>query len=530
VRGRRSLDIPERVERLAQAVTLAEGRLPAEQVQAARGVHDRAAERLAQGAEVVVAALAGGTGSGKSALFNALAGAPLSQEGVVRPMTTTVTSWSVGEPEGAGGVLDWLGVTARHTSEPDAATPEGLVLLDLPDHDSVAREHREIVDRFVERVDVLVWVVDPLKYAQRALHEGYLRRLTEHARVTVVVLNRIDQLDARARRATLDDLRRLLVADGFSGARVLATSARTGEGVAELRALLAHEVRTRRAIGERIAADLRTVAATLAEQTGRPGAHGLDRADLERALAEAAGVRALGEEARRAYRQEGRDATRPLVSRAGWAVVALPLRALRRLGRAPGLGAGPVAVADGNPELSPVAVRHALSRLADQAAAGLPRPWSERLHTVADKAAGELPRAVRSGLDRVPLHPGRRRWWVPYALLWTLAELVALAGLGWLVAIGVVAWLQLPPLPTPDAVGAVPWPTALLAGGLAAWLVLWVVRGLLLRAGAARHRRAVVRRLRRALGEVGERAALDPLREELAAHDRLAALTAEVAS
>ena len=48
----------------------------------------RAGERLRLSAEHTVVILAGGTGSGKSALFNALAGADLSPVGVTRPMTS----------------------------------------------------------------------------------------------------------------------------------------------------------------------------------------------------------------------------------------------------------------------------------------------------------------------------------------------------------------------------------------------------------------------------------------------------------
>ena len=56
-----------------------------------------------------------------------------------------------------------------------------------------------------------------------------------------------------------------------------------------------------------------------------------------------------------------------------------------------------------------------------------------------------------------------------------VAEAVALAGAGWLTALAVVAWLQLPALPTPDAIGDVPWPTALLLGGFAVRLLLGVL-------------------------------------------------------
>lgn len=73
-----------------------------------------------------------------------------------------------------------------------------LVLLDLPDHDSTEVAHRLTVDRLVEQVDMMVWIVDPQKYADAALHDGYLRPLARHAAVMVVVLNQADRL-ARTR-------------------------------------------------------------------------------------------------------------------------------------------------------------------------------------------------------------------------------------------------------------------------------------------------------------------------------------------
>ena len=44
----------------------------------------------------------------------------------------------------------------------------GLVLVDLPDHDSAAVQHREQVDRILALVDAVIWVVDPEKYADFA--------------------------------------------------------------------------------------------------------------------------------------------------------------------------------------------------------------------------------------------------------------------------------------------------------------------------------------------------------------------------
>ena len=73
---------------------------------------------------------------------------------------------------------------------------DGLVLLDLPDHDSTEVEHHVEVDRLVRMVDVMVWVLDPQKYADAALHERYLRPLASHAEVMVVTLNHVDELTA----------------------------------------------------------------------------------------------------------------------------------------------------------------------------------------------------------------------------------------------------------------------------------------------------------------------------------------------
>ena len=190
----RTMPLAARLTALDEAVEVAQGRLDDDLVARARAVLDKAKERLERGPDVVVVALAGGTGSGKSSLFNALSGSDLSRVGPVRPVTSEVVSLTIGEDSSAGSVLDWLEVRRRHVAPATGELPEGLVLLDLPDNDSIFVEHREIVDRFVERVDVLVWVVDPLKYAQRALHEGYLRRPASPARAVVVVRNHADTL------------------------------------------------------------------------------------------------------------------------------------------------------------------------------------------------------------------------------------------------------------------------------------------------------------------------------------------------
>ncbi len=68
-------------------------------------------------------------------------------------------------------LLDWLGVTHRHYQDSPEVALSGMVLLDLP--------------------DVLVWVLDPQKYADASVHDRYLRPYVQHAGVLLVVLNQI---------------------------------------------------------------------------------------------------------------------------------------------------------------------------------------------------------------------------------------------------------------------------------------------------------------------------------------------------
>jgi len=221
----------------------------------------RSGERMRMSASHTVVALAGGTGSGKSSLFNVLAGAAFSPAGVMRPTTKHLHAcvWGM---EGAAPLLDWLGVQRRHRYARASALDEGetsltgLLLLDLPDHDSVVTGSAAMVDRLVKLADMLVWVLDPLKYADASVHRRYLVPLAGHASVTTVVLNKSDTLAPDQVADCAADLRRLLDAEGLTETSVLVTSAATGAGLGELRRTLATAVAARRAASDRITADI----------------------------------------------------------------------------------------------------------------------------------------------------------------------------------------------------------------------------------------------------------------------------------
>lgn len=241
-------------------------------------VHDlgrRIDGRAGLDTDLTAVAIAGPTGSGKSSLFNAITGLELAATGVQRPTTLTTTACVYGDGE-AGELLDWLGIAATrrvpHRSLLDDAADDvaGLVLLDLPDHDSVVLAHRDEVDRLVTRADVLVWVTDPVKYADAALHVDYLRRLSAHDEVVVVVLNRVDELSDGDCDRVLVDLRALLDADGIGDVPVFATSARSGLGVDELTAHLLRVAGRREAALVRLAADTALLAQRVRDELDLP--------------------------------------------------------------------------------------------------------------------------------------------------------------------------------------------------------------------------------------------------------------------
>jgi GTP-binding protein EngB required for normal cell division len=266
VTGLASSRLPARLASLQELTKIGSGRTGSdgfseELVTEAEALLRRSGERMRMSATHTVVALAGGTGSGKSTLFNALAGANFSPPGVTRP-TTKHSHACVWGMEGAAPLLDWLGVQRRHRYARASALDEGesaltgMLLLDLPDHDSVVTGSAALVDRLVKLADMLVWVLDPLKYADASVHRRYLVPLAGHSAVTTVVLNQVDTLSPEQANDCQTDLRRLLDAEGLTETQVIVTSATTGTGLDELRRVLAGAVAARQAATDRIAADI----------------------------------------------------------------------------------------------------------------------------------------------------------------------------------------------------------------------------------------------------------------------------------
>ena len=274
--------LPARLSALASLVQIARersgpGGFSPELLGEAETLLERAGERLQLSAAHTVVTLAGGTGSGKSSLFNALAGATFSPPAVTRPATRFAHAcvWGM---QGAAPLLDWLGIERRYryarASALDAgeAALSGLLLLDLPDHDSVAAGAATAVDRLISQADLMVWVLDPQKYADAAVHNRFLAPLARHAGVTTVVLNQCDLLTSQQARDCEEDLRRLLDSEGHGEARVLLVSATTGAGLGNLRRVLAEAVSARQTATDRIAADIDSIIAKFAVYAADPTA------------------------------------------------------------------------------------------------------------------------------------------------------------------------------------------------------------------------------------------------------------------
>ncbi|MGI8899965.1 MAG: GTPase [Nocardioides sp.] len=526
----RGSDVSARIEGLRSAADAARGRLDDALVDEAAAVAERAGARLSLSGNHTVVALAGATGSGKSSTFNALTGLDLAAIGVRRPTTswTMACAWGA---EGAGELMDWVGVPVRHQVSRDSMLDgprgdrdlEGLVLLDLPDHDSTEVSHHVEVDRLVKLADLLVWVLDPQKYADAAVHDRYLRPLASHREIMLVTLNHIDAVPEAQRAAMVADLERLLAAEGLAGVPVIACSARYGDGIPELRRAIADRVAAKKATRTRLMADVGAVADRMRQVNGdsKPGDVARERkAELIDAFADAAGVPTVVRAVEQSTRRRAGRAT-------GWPVTAwlgrLKPDPLKRLHLDLGSSAKELTGRSraSIPEASPVQrarVDTAVRGVADGVARHLSPAWGSAVRRASVSRLKDLndalDRAVTGtelGVSRTPI------WWRLVQTLQWVIMLAALAGGLWLGVLAVLGYLR---LPAPDAstYGGVPLPTLLLLGGLAAGIVLGLLCKVLVGWSARAKARSVERRMRAGISEVTDELVITPIEGELEAY------------
>ncbi|MEU6376611.1 YfjP family GTPase [Streptomyces sp. NPDC046909] len=500
-----------RLDALRELVGLSRTRLDSRTLAEAGRVLDEAAARRRLSGQHTVVAIAGATGSGKSQLFNALAGVTISETGVRRPTTAApiACSWS----DGAANLIERLGIPPRLRRRPlqsaeSEALLRGLVLVDLPDHDSAAVQHREQVDRVLDLVDAVIWVVDPEKYADAVLHERYLRPMAGHAEVMFVVLNQIDRLPGEATEQVLDDLRRLLDEDGIAlgeygepGATVLALSALTGDGLGELREALGQFVTERGAPARRISADVDAAAWRLRPvyATGRrTGLSEEARDEFAVRLADAVGATAAGEAAERAWlRNANRACGTPWLRLWRWYQDRLE----------PPTGRLPLRSQADEEATARQRVEQAVRTVAERASTGLPAPWALAVREAAARGSQGLPEALDDLAARAGLPPGRppRPGWWPAAVL-AQASMTLLQVVGGLWLVGQIVGFMAPNLGVPVLL--------MVAGIIGGPLVEWSCR-IAARGPARRYGMEAERRLREAAAGCGRARVLDPVAAEL---------------
>jgi hypothetical protein len=322
----------------------------------------------------------------------------------------------------------------------------------------------------------------------------------------------------------LADLRRLLESEGLGRVEVLAVSAVTGEGMDALHSRLARQVTDKKAAARRLSADVSVAVEALSRASGTTKITPLDRASISRLttqVAEAAGVPVVTEAVGKAWRLRGGLAT-------GWPVLSWiakfkpdPLRRLHldRLGAGrkrkeidpAGVGRTSLPATSG---VQKARVETALRALADEAAAGLPRGWSDAIKRAARSAEDVLPDRVDRVIATTDLDlAAHRRWWQLIRVLQWLLVAAVLVGLGWLASAAVLAYLQLPPLPRVTWWG-LPAPTVLAVGGVLAGLLLAGISRIGVEVGARRRVARARQALRSSIAKVTGELVVAPVRAE----------------
>ena len=582
------------VASLKDAISYGEGRVPETVLLDAAETLERLSQRRELSTEHTVIGFFGATGSGKSTLFNAIAGQNIALSAPTRPTTSTVQA-AIWEAEGSEELLDWLGIDKRVYPQTQALAAEGeategneaggnnkatggaaapnavtepapglfnrirravggrgemrtrtggLILLDMPDFDSVTTTNRDLAARMMRYVDVLVWVVDPQKYADAVIHRDFMVPLAASGAQALCVLNQADKLAPAEVPAVLASLTRLLQAEGTEAhllAAPIAVSARTGEGVDVLRDLLAQVAAAKSLSLQRTDAQLHATASQLRTYAGGEGTvlAGAYALEAEQKLVKACYASSQAEQVLQAatasYRRAAGQHTGWILTRWMSRLKADPLRRLHlgqqdetksasKAEKSSGmLGSdsenAPELVASSLPPLSAAqkaGMANAVRQYSKQMAARIDEPWKRSMKEAALSREAELPELLERDMVRIDYGLGRTRapWVIFNALQW-IALLSALAGVGWLTLISGMAYLQiqLPPAPTPEG-SPVPLPTLLLLLGVLLGIASAGVGRLLTAMGSRYYARKLRGRLQTGVEKAVQSCVVAPVQQE----------------
>jgi len=494
----------------------------------AEAVVESAEERQGFLGRTYVLALVGGTGVGKSSLLNTMAGRSVSEASPIRPTTDQPIAWvaSSRTPEIAP-LLEWLGVTeVRPHADPGL---EMVAILDMPDFDSVAVEHRQTVDRLLPKVDSVLWVLDPEKYDDERLH-SYLRSLGRGTDRLRFALNKVDRLRPDDEKAVVDDLVRRLTDDGITSAMIYPVSAVTGAGTAALRHSLETEADAKELVVAKLANDALGSLDRIVEEAGVAGGYQPLIAPAERKEYVARSVDAaidivdpsgVGRQLRTALLSRASVRAGSIFSRLVW-LIRLLIGHRRR-------HADPVRY------LLTWRSRGALGRVVNpirrallEAIKALPPPG--RASIGAGSGGDSLESAIEEALDRAVDRsaesiPRGGSWvWSSLAVFQILATAGFVLAIAWYVTLFIgpgdlaVGTVDLPYL------GPVPWPLALFAGTLLTSLLIAGLARLHAAWLGSREARRLTTRIRQTIAESVERAGFGGLDEVEHARRSLAEL------
>ena len=156
------------------------------------------------------AVVLGGTGTGKSTIFNALCGKSLSETGVERPKTSGPILYAHQDRELTRGIpFAGIETTVKPASQQDPKPTAGLsgrllvlehtreefshiILADTPDLDSVERVNRRFAEDLYQLADAVIFVTSQEKYADEVPYL-FLLRILRDQRLCYFILNKAEE-------------------------------------------------------------------------------------------------------------------------------------------------------------------------------------------------------------------------------------------------------------------------------------------------------------------------------------------------
>ncbi len=138
----------------------------------------------------IIVAFMGGTGVGKSALLNRLAGKAIARSGVERPTSREVTLFhhvSIVLP----ALAEQLPLAKIKLAQHDDEKKKNIVWLDMPDFDSTEQGNKQQVLSWLPHIDILIYVVSPERYRDEKAWRLLLAEGGRHA--WLFVLNQWDR-------------------------------------------------------------------------------------------------------------------------------------------------------------------------------------------------------------------------------------------------------------------------------------------------------------------------------------------------